>query len=438
MPMPASAQSVDQVATPPPNVVPANYDSVPVGPFGGLEGSAYAARVADPSATWFNPAGLSRQANPQISGSAGIYQMTSVSPEALPNDGGSAQQLPNFVGFTLQVRNGLTAGVAFLTTNSWTQQTDSELITSVPSGQERFAYSADSEFTRRIAAFGVGYHGSGAWRVGGGLAFSLMSLRQVQSISDRIADATELRTLLVAARVSGSAFQLRTQAGVQYDTPQFRFGAAIRTPGLTMHRSGTVTLDGTLDAGAGSLGASVFDADARVEYHLPWEIQGGVAYVGERVELEVDVQGYTSIDAYSLIATDQPTLIYGDTGAGGRPTVISRPFGGLTSASDGVVNISLGGHVRVVRDRDLRVHGGFATSQSPVGDADQVFNKVDFASWTVGVSGTLGKFQFAAGFNHRTGTADDVLVRNLLNGDPLHTDIDVGTSGFIYSIAYQF
>ena len=79
--------------------------------------------------------------------------------------------------------------------------------------------------------------------------------------------------------------------------------------------------------------------------------------------------------------------------------MISRPFGGLTSASDGVVNVSLGGHVRVVRDRDLRVHGGFATSQSPVGDADQVFNKVDFASWTVGVSGTLGKFQFAVGFN---------------------------------------
>lgn len=404
----------------------------------GFEGSAYVARAADPSAAWFNPAGLSRQTSAQISGSAGVYQRTSVSPQAAPNSGGSVQQLPNFVGLTFNVRGGLTAGAALLTTNAWTQETDLESIASVPNGQERVAYSADSEFVRRVTAIGVGYHGGGAWRVGGGFAFSMMDLRLVQSISDRIADATGLRTLLVTARASGSALQLRTQAGVQYDTPQLRFGGAIRTPGLTIHRGGTVTLDGALDAGRSSLGASVFDANARLEYRLPWEVQGGAAYVRDRAELEVDVRGYTSISAYSLLATDQPTLIYGDTGAGSPPSVISRPFGGLTSASDGVVNVALGGHVRVTRDRDVRVHGGFATSRSPVGAADQVFNKVDTSSWTVGVSGTLAKFQFAAGFNRCAGTANDVLVRNLLNGDKLQTDIDVRTVGFIYSIAYQF
>ena len=67
---PANAQ-VDQVVTPPPNLVLANYNSVPVGPFGGLEGTAYVARVGDPSAAWFNPAGLAKQDAPQISGSAG-------------------------------------------------------------------------------------------------------------------------------------------------------------------------------------------------------------------------------------------------------------------------------------------------------------------------------------------------------------------------------
>lgn len=438
VPLPSLAQSADQVATPPPNMVPANYDSVPVGPFGGLEGSAYAARASDPSATWFNPAGLSRLSSAQISGSAGVYQRTSVSPQALPNGGGSVQQLPNFVGFTFHLRDGMTAGAALLTTNAWTQEIDSELIASVPKGQERFAYSADSEFVRRTAAFGVGYHGGGALRAGGGIALSMMDLRLVQSISDRISDATGLRTLLVASRVSGSAVHLRTHAGVQYDMPQVRFGAAIRSPGLTLRRGGTITLDGTLDAGAGSLGASVFDPNARLEYRLPWELQAGVAYVGDRVEVEMDVQGYTAISAYTLLATGQPTLIYTDAGAGGPPSVISRPSGGLTSASDGVVNVALGGHVRVVRSRDLRVHGGFATGLSPVGAADQVFTKVDFSSWTVGVSGTLAKFQFAAGLNHRAGTANDVLVRNLLGGKPLRTDIDVRTTGFIYSIGYQF
>src|SRR5262249_14950908 len=76
---------VEQVRTPPPNLVVPNYDMVPVGPFGGLEGPAHAARVDDPSAAWFNPAGLARQMSAQISGSAGVYSHTAVSPQSLPN-----------------------------------------------------------------------------------------------------------------------------------------------------------------------------------------------------------------------------------------------------------------------------------------------------------------------------------------------------------------
>ena len=223
--LPASAQ-VDQVVTPPPNLVLANYDNVPVGPFGGLEGSAYVARVGDPSAAWFNPAGLAREDTAQVSGSAGVYQLTSITPEQLPNRGGSFQQLPNFVGFTFVARPRLTVGVALVTTNAWNQETDAELISPVTGGQQRFWYSADSWYERRILALSAGYQGDGAWRVGGGLAFSLMSVRMVQTVSDRIGDTSGLRSLLVNSRASGSAMQVRSQAGVQYDRSQWRFGAA--------------------------------------------------------------------------------------------------------------------------------------------------------------------------------------------------------------------
>ena len=152
---------VEQVTTPPPNLVVSNYYNVPVGPFGGLEGAAYVARVGDPSAAWFNPAGLARQNTAQISGSAGVYQRTSITPESLPNRGGSFQQLPNFVGFTFAPRPRLTVGAALVTNNAWNQETDSELITPVAGGQQRFAYSADSTFERRTLAFGAGYQGDG-------------------------------------------------------------------------------------------------------------------------------------------------------------------------------------------------------------------------------------------------------------------------------------
>ena len=435
--LPASAQ-VDQVVTPPPNLVLANYDNVPVGPFGGLEGSAYVARVGDPSAAWFNPAGLAREDTAQVSGSAGVYQLTSITPEQLPNRGGSIQQLPNFVGFTFVARPRLTVGAALVTTNAWNQETDAELISPVSGGQQRFSYSADSSYERRVLALSAGYQGEGAWRVGGGLAFSLMSVRMVQTVSDRIGDSSGLRSLLVNSRASGSAMQIRSQAGVQYDRSQWRFGAAIRTPGLTMHRSGAVTLDGLVDGGATSAGASLFDPAADLEYRLPWEFQGGAAWVRDRIELELDVQAYSSIDAYSMLTSDQPVVVYNETGANQPPSVLTRPFGGLTSASDGVVNVGVGGHLRLLANRDLRLHAGVGTNYSPVADEDLVFNKVDLLTWALGLSGSLGRFQFAAGFNHQSGTARDVTLRNLLNGQTVQSSMDVAMTGFIYSLAYQF
>jgi hypothetical protein len=91
-----------------------------------------------------------------------------------------------------------------------------------------------------------------------------------------------------------------------------------------------------------------------------------------------------------------------------------------------------------LQGRDLRVHAGLATNQSPVAAEDVVFNKVDLFTWTLGVSGSLGRFQFSAGFNHQSGNADDVTLRNLLNGQLVQSTIDVGMTGFIYALAYQF
>jgi hypothetical protein len=431
------AQS-DQVVTPPQNLVLPNYNSVPVGPFGGLEGSAYAARVGDPSAAWFNPAGLARQDSPQISGSAGVYQRTSVSPDALPNTGGSIQQLPNYVGFTFKPAARLTVGAAVITTQAWNQETDAELVTTIPAGQQRFAYSADSDFETRVLAFGAGYHGDGPWRYGGGIAFSMMSLRLVQSASDRLGDANGLKTLIVSARTSASAIQLRAQGGAQYDTTRWRFGASLRTPGATLHKSGVVTLDALLDSGVSSLGASVFDPDAAAEYHLPWEFQGGAAWVHPRVEAEVDLQAYSPIAKYALVSTAKPSVIYSDVGGSQPPTVTTQPFGGLMSHSDGVVDVSAGGHVKLTESRDLRLHLGVTNNRSPVAADDQLFSHIDMVTWTVGLSGSLGKFQFAAGFNHQTGTADQVTLRNLLNNQPVTTAVNVAMTGFIYSLSYQF
>jgi hypothetical protein len=436
-PLSAIAQS-NEVLTTPPNIVVPNYEGVPVGPFAGLEASAYVARTDDPSAAWFNPAGLSRAKGAQISGSAGLYQYTKVSPSAYPGAGSSVEHVPNLVGFTLQ-KDQLTLGAAILTPVSWAQTTNLELF--VPSGTnlERFAYTADSDFNRRVIATSAGYDSKKGWRLGGGLTFMYTSLKMTQTVSDRIAEPTGLRTLLVSSIVRGSDMKVGAVGGFQADLKtHIRVGAVVRTSGFSIYRSGTATLDGTDKNGSASEGSSFFDPHAEFHYKLPIELTGGIAWVATRGEIETAIHGYTSVSPYSLISSPVQAILYHDDGLGGPPTFTQQPFAGLTSASKAIANVSVGGHYKVFSDRELRVHFGITTDLSPVAPEDQVFDRVDLTAWTVGLSGRVSKLTYAAGFNYRSGTSDSITVSNLISRQPVNTDIHIRTMGMIYSVSYQF
>ena len=121
---------------------------------------------------------------------------------------------PNFVGFTVKANAKLTLGAALLTTNAWTQEIDSELITPTATGAERFAYSGDSDFSQREIALAAGYRRSNRLRLGARLAVTVMSLRLVQSVSNGVADGTGLKSLLVSSRVVGSSILVRGQGHI--------------------------------------------------------------------------------------------------------------------------------------------------------------------------------------------------------------------------------
>src|SRR4051812_22753270 len=196
------------ITSPPPNIIVPNYNGVPTGPLGGLEGSAYIARAGDTSAPWFNPAGLS-QAGTQLSGSVGNYQLTTVTPQRLPDEGGSTQHLPNLVGATVKYK-GITAGFALITTVSWNAGLNSVYtLTNADGNPERFAYSADSALSQRVTAGAIGYDLGKHFRVGAGVALTETSIRSNQIISDRIDAKDGYRSLLFASRASGSIDDLR-------------------------------------------------------------------------------------------------------------------------------------------------------------------------------------------------------------------------------------
>ena len=436
--MPSLAGAQAQLLTPPRNVVLPNVNGVPSGPYGGLEDGAYAARVDDASAAWFNPAGLSRATTAQITGNAGLYQFTTLVPNALPNTGGGLQQLPNLVAFSVHTRGSCTVGLAIVTTNSWIQETDAEIIAGSAASGQRFAYSADAEHSRRNINLSGGC-AQGRLRYGGGLSFALTNLRLVDSISDRLSSGTGLTTALLTTRRSGSALQLRPIIGVQFDqSEKWQFGVVMRTPGATLYRSGVFALDGTYQNGAISQGASVFDSSATFTNKLPWEFQGGGAYVSPRVQVEVDLQAFTGGSSYAMLSTANPAILYSDSGQGMPPSITTQSYPGLFTSPRGIVNVAIGGHYQLIPNRSFLLHAGFTTDMSPVNADDQVFDQVDLYGWTIGLSGQAKKLQFAGGVNIRRGTTNNAVLRDLLTGAPVATSLSVHTTAFIYSLAYQF
>jgi len=434
----ASAQTPASL-TSPPNIVLPNYTGIPIGPFAGLEGGAYVARIDDPAAAWFNPAGLSRITGAQISGSAGLYQYTKLQPKNSKNASSAVEHVPNLVGFTGPANPKLTFGGAILTPVSWNQRTNIEIFPTTSGNPERVSYNATAEFSRRVVAASAGYDSKKNWRVGGGLTMLYTSLTMGQSISDRIATPTGIQTLLVASAVRGSDFKIGAVGGVQVDVhPKIRIGGVFRTSGFSLYRSGSASLDGTSKNGSASLGASFFDQEADFHYKLPFEATGAIAYTGSRGEIEVDVHGFTSISPYTILASTASQAIYQDDGTGGPPVVLKEPFKGLTSASRSIANVSAGGRYKLFQNRELRLHFGFASDLSPVAPEDQIFDKVDLAAWTIGISGKAQKLTYAAGFNYRSGTSDNFTVPNVISGQPVETNIHIRTTGMIYSLSYNF
>ncbi len=434
----SAQQPPPQIVIPAGNVLLPNSNSVPLGPSAGLEGGAYVARVGDPSSAWLNPAGLSRAQAAEISGSSGLFQIATLSHTDAPGSGGSVIRLPSLVGFSVKGAFGgkLTLGLSIATVQAWSQDTDLELIATSGATGQRFAFSADSTFDRFVSAVGAGYV-FGPWRVGGGLALVQTNLEKNAVTTTRAADSTSLRSLLLESRVSGSAFHLRPVVGVQYDwSPSVRIGFMARTPAPAVYTSGSVTAEGVAVNGASSAGVSFFDPEARFTDKLPFELRGGVAYIGRRIEIEFDVAVETAISTYNMLESGESMVAY-SSGAG-APVISTQAFPGVVSQSQTVFNVGVGGHVVLTDSGVWRLHFGAGSDRSGVGPDDELFTKINFGTFTVGLSGTKDRLQFTAGLNYRAGSAKDVVLGQLDTATLVRSGIEVRTFGIIYALSYRF
>jgi hypothetical protein len=437
---PVAAQA--PVTTPPPYIVLPNYNGVPVGEIASLEAGAFLARANDSSSARFNPAGLSRAERTSISGSAGVFEFITVSPQDANHGGASFQQVPALVGFVVKKplgQEGWAGGFSLSRVNAWYQALESEWTFSSAAANERVSYSGSSTFSGWVASVAAGHGGDGKLRYGGSVDLQLTSSDRSGSVSDQLHDPTGLNALLVKSEGSAWTTQLRMSLGVQYEVlPALRLGAVMRTPGLTFLKGGRYAQEGLFQIGSTTATVSFFDHEGHVQYKLPFELQFGAAYVGRRGQVEVDVSTFAGAGAYNAFESSHTQTITIDQGPTGPSSVQQRPFVPPVIDSRSVTNVAVGGQLNLFADGRLRLHGGYATDRSPVGPSDTLFTKVNMGVWFVGASFRTSVILGSAGIRYASGTSGELTLPGLPGGHEAHSKIHVSSVGLVYSVAVLF
>jgi hypothetical protein len=430
------------VTVPPLNIMLPNYNGVPAGEIGGLEGGAFVVRANDSSAAFYNPAGLALAEKTSISGSAGVFQVDRVHPENLSNKGSSFQQIPAMAGLVIKDlfhSEQWSAGAAIVRVNAWNQSSAGDQTISAGTSTERASYTSSAEFSGYMMNIGIGYSNLNKLRVGGSVDGQYTTTLRAQSLGDQFRNTTGLTTLLVGGNGWGSTAHLRMSLGAQYDiTPTIHIGGVMRTPGIGLFSGGEYAQEGVSHAGAVTTTASFFDDSPSIEYKIPFEFKIGAAYVGKRGQIEIDMIAHQGAGAYPGLQSSNPLTVITDQGLGGAPTVQTLPLTSPIIDSTSVVNVVVGGRLNLSSNGVWRLHGGYGTDRSPVGPNDTNFTKVDLQNWTVGISGRASIILASLGLRVSTGTSDPIVLRTLTNGQPLQTTMKVTSVGLVYSVAILF
>ena len=436
---PAAAQV--PVVLAPPNITLPNFNGQQPGLTGSLEAGALVARGDDASATWYNPAGLTRIDFTTLTASGGAMQWLWVSPNAFPVRAESSSHVPAQIGLAwkepFDYLNWV-ASVSFAATSRWEDQLSSELQVGTPQAPERFAYAASSSYSRYTASVGAGYTPDKKLRLGGSLDIEFTTMQQAQSVNDRILATPRATSMLVASYANAYFTHLRASVGVQYDVSEkVHVGGVFKTPGIQMANRGSAGFDATLNKDGTLANLSYYDGSPDLELRVPFEFAAGAAYFATRFTLEADIRITQGSGQYTFFAPTRTITAIVDTG-NGAPQAAETEFRTYEIDSGSVFDFRVGGHYFLSPRGKLTAHGGFATNNSPVGADDEVFQKVNLRHLTAGLSAETAHFVFAGGIDYQWGTSPLYDVYTAQNGQVIKTTVNVEGFGLVYSFGIRF
>ena len=395
-----------------------NYDRVPIGEVGALEGGAFTARADDASAGWYNPAGLVKSPQSSISGNAGIYESVEA---GLGQDTSSGfSSIPTFVGSKRFSETGgfawgftvvtpisfavpLSGGVDGVSRDITTFVNPGSILEEVSFTAANLTATFDSSAELSTLAPGVAFGVALAesFRVGAGV--------RAHRVTFQVLDTSRLRQVGVTSgnfsnflqssetNWNAEATLLTYEFGFQWDLGEhFTIGATLR--------SESQLLSSQSDFSFNSIESFAYDLDGddipdtvqvvsrrtdnerqEFDFRLPRETAVGIAYVGETWELEFDLRRHAAIETFPVFGGAGIIQVEARNHTGSAQGQNPSPGPALQYSTKEVTNGSLG--LKYKAGESLWFHFGYFQDKSPVGDVNDLpFDEIDFTGTTFGVT----------------------------------------------------
>lgn len=429
----------------PPTGVLNNYDRVQVGQREALEAGAYIARSNDAGAGWYNPAGLALVEKSNLNASANAYEFTRTELTGIGADATRTRFTPvgRFFGVVIGdpiIKNRkVRLGFAFAKPIGWSPGAIDAALQFSPSsgGTETLNFYSLVTFQTSMPSVSVGYAVSDKLRLGAGITYAVTSMSIAQELGDRWLRPTTYQANIRNLNTDGSTGQFMFGVGAQWEpTEKLRLGAKIRTPGLRVGGKSSVTFTESIFGPASSIDLSFRDKDTRFEYKMPLYIGGGAAWIEDGWEVEMDARYYSAPGDYAVFSSSVPgrLVLQGDTG---DPTVSDAAFMPVQQESRSIVNLSIGGSVRL--SRYFRLHGGFFSDNSPNASSDvTIFRTINMYGGSLGASATVGKLSGSVGVTGAAGTSTARDIGPSLSGATAETKLKIETMSIVYALSYSF
>ncbi len=438
MAAPAWAQSQTSDVVIPPTLLLPNYDRVYPGLTEALEGGAYIARATNAPALFYNPAGIATVQRTVLNASAQGYEATVLGGTGFTHSSpiSNFTSVPSFLGVVLgkEVIDWDTVRLGFSVANpvSWNQ---TAVAGSAPAEGQRISYAAHSNFNTLVPAFSVGWAATPALRFGGSIEFPYTTISDTGKLSGNLTTAATSQGALATLSANGSTLQLRGTGSVQWQPNEWlELGAIVRTPGLSILKSGSVGYESLSSLNIGTRQVVFQDTSAEFQYLTPWEVGVGISFDWTVVGFEFDLRYHSGTHTYTLLGSTKSGQSV-DTSSG-VPVVTDLTFTGVKYRALDVWNPSMG--VRVSVFKNVVLSAGAYLDYSPVAPGSMGFRKVNMIGFRTGVSFTIDKVTAAVGVGWEHGTGTDDLFPSGLPIPSNTAELTLDTFSLLFSFSYRF